>query len=114
MLQGNNLRTRFKPEPGEGGLHLGERQLGDGGQAQVGVKERDAIRHVHSAICRAGGEQQPVDAAAGKEAAVQVHLDVSPAGQLHFAHAGGGGGGDGALTEQRERVSDGWERLARL
>lgn len=55
----------------------------------MGVKQRDAICHVHSAICRAGGQQQPVDATARKEAAVQVHLHISPAGQLHFTHGDG-------------------------
>lgn len=63
-----------------GWIYLCEGQLSDGGQGQVGVKQRDAIRHAHSAICRPGGQQQPVDAAAGEKAAVQVHLDISPTG----------------------------------
>lgn len=66
--------------------YLCECQLSDGSQRQVRMKQRDAVCHAHSAICRARRQQQPVDAAPWKQAAVQVHLHISPAGQLHLAH----------------------------
>lgn len=72
--------------------YLCEGQLRDGSQGQVGVKKWHAVCHTHGATRRTGRQQQAVDAAARKQAAVQVHLHVSPTGQLHFAH-------DGKFTE---------------
>lgn len=66
--------------------YLCEGQLSDGSQGQVGVKQRDTVCHTNSATCRAGRQQQAVDAAPRIQAGVQVHLHVSPAGQLHLAH----------------------------
>uniref|UniRef100_A0A146SUQ8 Uncharacterized protein n=1 Tax=Fundulus heteroclitus TaxID=8078 RepID=A0A146SUQ8_FUNHE len=67
-------------------IHLREGQLRDGSQRQVRVEQRHAVSHANSAPCRAGREQQPVDAAAGEEAGVQVHLHISQAGELHLTH----------------------------
>lgn len=66
--------------------YLCEGQLSDGSQGQMGVQQRYTVRHTHSAACRAGRQQQPVDAAARKQTAVEVHLHISPTGQLHLAH----------------------------
>lgn len=66
--------------------YLCEGQLSDGSQGQVGVKQRHAVRHTHGAAGRRGRQQQPVDAAAWKQTRVEVHLHVSPTGQLHLAH----------------------------
>lgn len=66
--------------------YLCEGQLGDGGQGQVGVQQRDTVGHTHRVSRRAGRQQQPVDAAAREQTAVQVHLHISPTGQLHLAH----------------------------
>lgn len=66
--------------------YLCEGQLSDGSQGQVGVEQRHAVRHAHGAACRAGGQQQPVDAAPREQTAVEVHLHVGAAGELHLAH----------------------------
>lgn len=67
-------------------LYLREGQLADGSQRQVGVEQRHTVRDAHGAARGAGGQQQPVDAAAREDTGVQVHLDVGAAGELHLAH----------------------------
>lgn len=52
----------------------------------MGVEQRDTVSHANSATCRAGRQQQAIDATARKEAGVQVHLHVSATGQLHLTH----------------------------